>query len=186
MRFRHRLPNFMRLFARRLPAPQPTIEPELEAAPVEPAGETKPVLNPYIVPTRKEQAREICNDLMGLETPGDIRRAAAYDLRALKKKHKVSWEVLGVSQAEVRMMLDIIGEEPKVKVSRKAQSLSKMLHADKASSFAETISDADKIRKSRDLEVARLRGLGHSKAEIARQLGVSVHVIRRVIDNFAG
>lgn len=148
--------------------------------PVDPA-------KPYAVPSRKDQAKTITTQLMAIDTPADVRRAVAYDLRNLKKKSKVSWEVLGVSEAEVRMMNQILEAEPApVKTSKKTQSLSKMLHAEKAETTAENISAADRVRKERAEEIAKLLQQGFSRNKIAKTLGIHRDTVQRIIDNFPG
>ena len=78
--------------------------------------------------SRKEQARQFANQLLSTETSADARLSAAQSLRELKKKSKVSWEILGVFAAEVALMDYALKDEPApVKTSAKTKSLSSKL-----------------------------------------------------------
>lgn len=60
------------------------------------------------VSSREEMARAIINRMQDQSKPDKYRRQAALDLKEFKAKKKVSWAALGVVEAEVREMNEII------------------------------------------------------------------------------
>lgn len=148
---------------------------------VEPAQEPTPMLSPYILLNRKEQAKLVTDRLMALDTSADLRRESARELKALKLHHKVSWEKLGVTQDQLRMVEVLLVDEPKaVRVSKKTRQLSAALHGNTVACPTAKSLNAT-IKAERDAEILRLVALNFSQSNIAHRLGISRDTVIRTI-----
>lgn len=173
-------------------------DPELVEKPVEPVSplavakevqqlsETKesPVksVGPYAKVTNREAAQTLATTLLDINVALNLKVMAAEQLRDLRKTSKKSWDSLGVDSTVRTIIDELLKDQVKVKVSTKTKQLSKLLkpkgEAPKPAINVNIIADRDK-------EVARLLGLGKTKAEVSRLTGVSTRTIGRIMDKLA-
>lgn len=159
----------------------PKVDPKAIASAAAPE-EDIPVNNPYRKLTLKDQAAVYTAVIMDMSATLNAKRAAASNLRAFQKAKKKSWDALGVTQQHLKVVTDLLTDQPAVKVSKKTKALSDRM---KPKGEAPKAPQNDNANVARDREILRLLKLGKSKREIGRLMGISDRTVGRVADKFA-
>lgn len=166
---------------------RPSLKAQFEEILAAPNQET-PIVDrhAYTPMTRKEQAAPLIRMLISLESTAEQRRTAALTLRDLKRRERVSYAKLGLSETDQMILDALLNELPKPpKVSAKTKALSAQLHSGQSGALPNKAVN-DRIREARDAEIEKLSAMGFTEGEIAKQLGVARSTVNRVVSNFVG
>lgn len=143
--------------------------------------EPKTVVQAFTDNSLKGKGSRLADMLTSTLTDLDQKRMAAAQLQALKKSSKKGWDKLGISPAVLKLITEILANQPVVKVSKKTKALSE---AFKPKNEAPKPAQNDNKFTERDLEIKRLIGLGWSKAQIGRHFGIHSRSVGRALDKF--
>lgn len=150
--------------------------------------ETVPVQAPATATiSRKEQARLYTNILMSTMSDRAHMLAAAQRLADFKKAQKVSWDKLGVTEAQRTVMNMLLAEQPKtpkVKVSAKTKALSEKMKSGEAISESKPAPSNDNRKAARNEAILKLHDEGNSVNRISKLTGVHRRSVDRIIAKF--